>query len=169
MRLQIRKNVFETNSSSTHAICINKKDLNTAELQGTTVIFDCGRFGWEVETYKDIYSRASYLYQAILDINYDNPEECSKVLRCINDTLYDYGIACYFIPPKTDSWGFNEGYIDHAFETKEFVDSVLDSKERLIRYLFGDSIIFTGNDNDDEPLPLDTISEEDYEIYYKGN
>lgn len=169
MKVQIRKGVFETNSSSTHAICISKKDLSTAELQGTTVLFECGRFGWEVETYKDIFSRASYLYQAILDLNYDNPKECSEVLNCIYDTLSEYGITCYFKPPTTDSWGFNEGYIDHAGDTREFVESVLHSKKRLIRYLFGDSIIFTGNDNDDEPLPLDTISEKDYEIYYKGN
>lgn len=90
MRIQIRNNVFETNSSSTHAICISKKNPSTAELQRTTVLFECGRFGWEVETYKDISSRASYLYQAILDLNYDNPKKCSEVLNCIYDTLSEF-------------------------------------------------------------------------------
>ena len=128
MRRQIRSSVFETNSSSTHAICISKKDLSTAELQGTTVLFECGKFGWEVETYKDIFSRASYLYQAILDLNYDNPEKCSEVLTHIKGILSEYGITCYFKPPTTDNWGFKEGYIDHAYDTKEFVESVLESE-----------------------------------------
>lgn len=169
MRRQIRSSVFETNSSSTHAICISKKRVDLDKLRGTTVHFFCGTFGWEVDEYNTLEDRASYLYQAILDLNYDDVEKRSEMLNRIVDILGKYDIDCYFKPPETDRWGFNEGYIDHANQTEEFVEAVLHNENRLLEYLFGDSIIFTGNDNDEIDLPLDDISEKDYEIYYKGN
>lgn len=83
--------------------------------------------------------------------------------------------------------GYN--YIDHVGETKKFVDAVLSDSEKLFRYLFGDSFIITGNDNDDSyrdrmctyegeeetdygsyPIYGDLKPEfNDYEIYEKGN
>jgi hypothetical protein len=41
---QIRKGVFETNSSSTHSICIAKDDGLTIP---KSLHFDFGEFGWE--------------------------------------------------------------------------------------------------------------------------
>lgn len=47
MKVQIRQSVFETNSSSTHAISIIKKS-NITEYPDT-VRFDKGDFGWNFE------------------------------------------------------------------------------------------------------------------------
>ena len=45
MKRQIRRGCFETNSSSTHAICITKADVNKEDLP-SHVTFTHGEFGW---------------------------------------------------------------------------------------------------------------------------
>lgn len=171
MKVQIRRGCFETNSSSTHAICISKDDVDESNLP-KHVTFTHGEFGWEERTLSDKWSRASYLYQAICDC-YDDDEKQEK-LEVLKDLLAGYGIDCEFEPDKKDSWG-----IDHSYEAKDFVDAVLNDSDKLIRYLFGDSIIVTGNDNSewfdeymyetsDYPYVLkDEFSK--YEIFEKGN
>lgn len=46
MKRQIRKSVFETNSSSTHAICITKKKDNYK--LPDHIDFEFGKFGWGI-------------------------------------------------------------------------------------------------------------------------
>lgn len=46
MKRQIRKSVFETNSSSTHAICITKKKDNYK--LPDHIDFEFGEFGWDM-------------------------------------------------------------------------------------------------------------------------
>ena len=42
-------------------------------------------------------------------------------------------------------------YVDHAIETKDFIDYIYEDKNHLINFIFsGNSVIFTGNDNDDD-------------------
>ena len=50
-------------------------------------------------------------------------------------------------------WLSNDcGYIDYANETRKFVLAVLNDEDLLMRYLFGDSAVYNGNDNqDDDP------------------
>ena len=65
MQTQIRRGVFETNSSSVHSISIIKDDFKGSLPKKFTI--DCnGEFGWEVDTYDCPISKAAYLYQAIL-------------------------------------------------------------------------------------------------------
>ena len=191
MKRQIRRSCFETNSSSTHAICIAKDGYEKADY----IEFHIGEFGWEFETYCDVYSRASYLITAIFNSDKDYADE---KLQQLKDLLDDNHIE-YVIPePKVDSWEYDgktryyyniDGYIDHVGETKEFVEAVLFDSDRLMRYLFGDSIIVTGNDNGDMYSDYMYINEgeevtkwgtytnygglkpefDNYEIYEKGN
>ena len=53
----IRKNVFETNSSSTHSISISK--LNDYILP-KEINFTFGEFGWEFSKYTSSFDKASY-------------------------------------------------------------------------------------------------------------
>jgi hypothetical protein len=48
MKRQVRYGVFETNSSSTHSICIltETEQLSIPD----RVEFECDEFGWEVDT-----------------------------------------------------------------------------------------------------------------------
>lgn len=194
MKRQIRKSVFETNSSSTHAICITKKK-DKYKLPDH-IDFEFGEFGWECEEYEDTYNKASYLITAIFSFS---KSEADEKLAQLKNILDSHNIT-YSIPePKVKSYTWNKtehfyydldyNYIDHAGETKKFVDAVLLDSEKLFRYLFGDSFIITGNDNDDSygdrmciyegeeetdygcyPIYGDLKPEfNDYEIYEKGN
>jgi hypothetical protein len=145
MKRQIRKSVFETNSSSTHAICITKSDVDKTNLPNY-VEFEHGEFGWEVTEYHGLHSKASYLYQAICSCYYEDDDKKEKMLDEISETLSKYGITCTF-EPDTSEWG--DGYIDHGSETIDFVKAVLSDEDKLLRYLFGDSFVVTGNDNGD--------------------
>lgn len=180
MKNQIRNGVFETNSSSTHAICIskNKVDLNNLP---SYVEFARNDFGWSFDVYTSIWGKASYLYEAILECYYYEAEE---KLNHICEVLAKYGISCEF--SSGDKYG---GYIDHGYETIDFVNDVLNDEEKLMTYLFGDSFIVTGNDNSDDYSDYMYVNEgeestswgtftnygklkpefDNYEIYYKGN
>lgn len=191
MKRQIRRSCFETNSSSTHAICITRDGYKKRDY----IEFHIGEFGWEFDTYSDVYSRASYLITAIFDCGKDYADE---KLQQLKDILDDNHIE-YSIPePKVDSWEYDgetryyyniDGYVDHAGETKEFIEAVLSDSDRLMRYLFGDSMIITGNDNGDAYSDRMYVNEgeevtkwgtytnygglkpefDNYEIYEKGN
>ena len=54
----IRKGIFETNSSSTHALVISNNDVMNIE---SPLVFRFGEFGWEFEEYSCPEDRASYL------------------------------------------------------------------------------------------------------------
>ena len=176
--IQIRKNVFETNSSSTHSICISKKHVSVPK--GTTVNFYAGEYGWSEDT---VYDTASYLYTAIL-VQEDRKEE---LLDKLESMLSKHDIKCVFNPPMSRWY-----YIDHGYETYDFVDAILADDDLLLQYLFGDSVIYTGNDNDCEytnkcfsakkfiyltddntgkwvKTPNPNHDDENYNYFYKGN
>ena len=69
MKKVIRKGTFETNSSSTHAICIctDKKLLEEMEYP-EHLYFGIGEHGWEYERLNTPKEKANYLYTAILYI-----------------------------------------------------------------------------------------------------
>ena len=50
MKRQIRRGTFETNSSSTHAICIAKDDYELKD----HIDFHTGEYGWECKEYGDL-------------------------------------------------------------------------------------------------------------------
>lgn len=182
---QIRNRVFETNSSSTHSICISKEPVTFSTYP---LIFHIGEYGWENTCIDDT---ASYLYTAILD-GYEYNDAMTK-LEVLKDILDNYGIEYEFDEPKWhicddgDRW-LTEGYLDHASEAHDFVETVLNDDDMLMRYLFGNSFIYTGNDNqDDIPSGCDIANEEfydydaheyvsnpyhnteHYDYFYKGN
>ena len=178
MKRQIRRGCFETNSSSTHAICIAKETVNKKDLPAS-VSFSHGEFGWEFDTYSDTWSKASYLNEALHSVYYDK-EELEEKKSYISEVLGRYGISVEFEPDKYDEYGYDSGYIDHGYETAEFVREVLNDEDKLLTYLFGDSIVVTGNDNGDafSDYMYNDLGNWDYElkeefkkyeIYKKGN
>lgn len=57
---QIRKSVFETNSSSVHAIVIHTDEtIDLSEV--TTVNFSFDEFGWSNDKYYTVQNKADYL------------------------------------------------------------------------------------------------------------
>ena len=157
MKKQIRKNGFETNSSSTHAICISK---NNDYEKRDYIEFEIGEFGWEFDIHQNIHQKASYLITAILgraDKNFaDEKLEQLRIILERNNIeyklpeelkvkSYDWNGRCYFYYDI-------DGYIDHVDETEKFVNAVLSDDDTFMRYMFGDSFIVTGNDNNNEPF-----------------
>ena len=180
MKRQIRNNVFETNSSSTHSIAISKKP----PVIGKYIYFGIGEFGWR----NDCVDIADYLYTAILE--QDERDELLERLKSILNTHsieYEFEEPKYWIGDSGNKY-LDEGYIDHSDETREFIEAVLSDDDMLMRCLFGDSCVYTGNDNQD-PCPSgcniaeDTYYDwdkkamvdnpyhdpENYDYFYKGN
>jgi hypothetical protein len=184
---QIRRNVFETNSSSTHSIAIPKKcdPINYTS-------FNIGEFGWGWEE----ADAADYLYTAIYD-SANTESEAKEKIEKLKNILEDHGINYHFgkVKVNNDGWFYlDNGYIDHAGELRDLIDELLDDGDKLVRFLSG-GLVFTGNDNSDteercfierneEYLddydwrtkeefkvknPYYMSNHEDYDWYWKGN
>lgn len=178
--IQIRQGVFETNSSSTHSICIPKK----CDKIINHVDFRIGEYGWE----NDEADPASYLYTGILYAY--KKDEAQELINDIANFLVNNDISFTFEKPKYDEYNrlsYEQGYIDHGYELCEFIEYILNDREAFLRYLSG-GIVYTGNDNQDpQPSGCDICDEdyydydldkyvpnpyhdiENYEYFYKGN
>ena len=187
----IRKSVFETNSSSTHVISITKHSNYNIPKH---INFKFGEFGWEYATYKDMESKASYLYTMTEYFNGEYIEEFNKrelYLKKIMEYLDEEGVTYTFEDRKVNEYGWDDnGFIDHGAYSPEIIEGILESKEKFFRYLFDDrSYITTGNDNNlgyyipeigYEDDYFDEYNEEEWnrqvnrlkednDIYFKGN
>jgi hypothetical protein len=191
---QIRKSVFETNSSSTHSIAIPKNgDVPRC------VYFCTGDFGWAWEEVE----ATDYFYTAIYETSITESEAQAKIKK-LKDILEAHGVEYHFTKPKTHMWcsdydhkeylSLDDGYIDHGYELQDFVDELLNDENKLLRFL-GGGLVFTGNDNstteeqcfikrykkflDDYNWrtkqefkienPYYMSNHKDYDWYYKGN
>lgn len=195
MKRQIRSSVFETNSSSVHSIAIPKNNTYIPSY----LSFYTDEFGWSF----DEVNSASYFYTAIYETS-ETENEVNEKIEKLKNILNTYGIEGHFKKPKTHVWhsdydnkdyySLDDGYIDHGYELKDFVEELLNNGEKLIRFL-NDGLVFTGNDNsnteercfinrDEEYLddydwktrqsfkiknPYYMSNHEDYDWYRKGN
>ena len=165
----IRKNVFETNSSSTHSICISKEK----PVEKKEVVVRLGEYGWE----NNCYDVLDYFYTAVC--LYEREEELEKILKAM-------GIKLTVINPNAKVLG--EYYIDHYEDLKEFIDAALNNVDLLLRILFSGGDVYTGNDNEDYGdamcrvaegeyydndnecyVPHPSYNTEKYDYFYKGN
>ena len=151
--IKIRRNVFETNSSSTHSIAIPKD--TSKDYRGRTVYFYMGEYGWEF----DEPDPASYLYTAINCFWASEPDIREEKLNFLKNTLEKHGIN-YTMPEVKfeEAWKNKEtgrqyynpehGYIDHDHELGEFLEAVFRDEDTLLSFIF-DGLVYTGNDNSD--------------------
>ena len=171
---QIRKGTFETNSSSCHSICVQRAPVRMWD----HIAFRVGEYGWEVGCVEDT---ASYFYTAIIG-GFDGKEKEER-LEKLKSILDSHSITY-------DMYGEDDWYgIDHAYEARKFVDTMLNDEDLLFRFLFGDdSCVWTGNDNGcleedmcfcaytqiydedtEEYIDNPNHDEEKFEYFYKGN
>lgn len=173
--IKIRRNVFETNSSSVHSIVVCNEALE--ENHASFIFFRLGEFGWSMDVLDDDWSRASYFYTAACELRqHDVKDE-------IIDLLEPLGINCVFDeenPPKyseyNGSYFLDNGGIDHVDECRVFVNALMKDGEMLARFLLDDrSFVVTGNDNcddiDREWMEKKEEKADTYEhtTFYKGN
>lgn len=187
MKIQIRKSVFETNSSSVHTLIITKNSNNLKFPK--KLIFDSGDYGWEHSCLNTPEEKASYLWETIKCILPDdenkNLVEYNKALDSITKILKSVGVKAVFKynnpKYKESKYGgyykfYNkegyedDGYIDHAYELITFVKEVCFDKDKLLGFLFSEnSYIETGNDNEDDDFPSEDYETKNCIVYIKGN
>lgn len=158
MKLQIRRSIFETNSSSTHAVSIFRGGPYDIPER---ITIRPGEFGWECETYSCPEDKLSYLYTWILEKcnSYDYNDVTQKY-----ESHYDYKKLKdyqYRLKSKLLEAGVKEvefetcggywenGYIDHSEDLyNDDLEAILENY--FLDYVFNyASYIETGNDNDD--------------------
>lgn len=172
MKRVIRKSVFETNSSSVHAIAISREENYSLPKM---VYFRFGRYGWEKEIYSDKTSKASYLWTGICSL-YDC-DKANEAKAWITSVLNKYNILCEFeVWKETFEWKGKavpdiDGYIDHSDGLCDFMHDILNDENMLLSFLFSDdSFVETGNDNTyDYPDDYFQVNSDKYDVYTKTN
>ena len=160
---QIRRGVFETNSSSTHSVTVNHDEgLSPFYLyvsEDGYVHAEFGEFGWEVWDYTDQETRLSYLLtmarhltgcnEAYWDDDATDEGDIKNFIDTreferINEVVAEYG-KCKGIWLDASS-----GYIDHqSREDYRTIDEFLGEYDTDIReFIFGAGVtLHTDNDN----------------------
>lgn len=163
---KIRKNVFETNSSSTHSIIISN-DPGTHEKLYCTTDEDCDcnddcncedcdceclsvhiypdEFEWELDVHYDALTKASYIYTHALSCNKKLQKNILDRMRRVIKKENGTDIK-FCLHNEDDDMCYKKGYIDHQSEgTANFVAN---NDENMRRFIFSrDSILIIDNDN----------------------
>ncbi|MEG1564195.1 MAG: hypothetical protein RR365_10785 [Bacteroides sp.] len=126
------------------------------------VFFGSGEFGWDFNKLSTTGEKASYLYTAIRSFG-----DSEALLKKLAKILDKKNIKYEFQKPSGDKWA-PYGYIDHSDKTRDFVEAILHSERRLMRFLFSnESFVLTGNDNSDFGVEIEV--DYHHEEFYKGN
>jgi hypothetical protein len=152
--LQVRRGVFETNSSSTHSVCIARGEYVSAKLRvedGILRIFT-GEFGWGPDRFTDAPTKAAYCLTWIKEMG-DSEDKTNMLINVLKQ--HTGANAVEFVPAFTEEskseWDFYQwGYIDH--QSLEGDGNALikawESEDTLAAFIFNsDSILVIDNDN----------------------
>lgn len=156
MNRVIRRGVFETNSSSTHSILILGGEFVADKIpliDGKCQIYP-GEFGWEVETYHDATTKASYAYthaRSMVNRYQKDPEIAAAQQRNMQEHLQmlrrvlsaGTGAEIVFCTMGAED---EYGYIDH--QSAGVCEEAFASDETLRNFIFNpESELHTDNDN----------------------
>jgi len=130
--IKIRRNVFETNSSSMHSLSVIGSDrMTTLTSKDGIVVVGEGEFGWGYETLKTPTAKLSYLVT-----QYSGDED---MIDLIKEAVKDYTgltLAVYE----------SGGYIDH--ESEGMISEYITDKQSIIDLVFNEkNVIVIDNDN----------------------
>lgn len=171
MKLVRRANLFETNSSSVHALCVSKETYSEKDLP-KEVYFELYEYGWEEDTLCSPDEKASYLWTAVCYLYGDYTDEdgtksIEERRKFIEEALNSHNIHAEFEDPKE----YKYFYIDHGSILGKWLEDILSDADKLMRFLFSEnSMVITGNDNiyeDDSPAWSNVPNNCD--VYMKGN
>ena len=168
----IRKNTFETNSSSTHSITLCDKDCgyntyidNGQDYEGTLHV-DLAKYGWEWKWISTPYEKLQYVLTQIaqtlccitdyMDTNEDDEDEAREEIYQSDD----FQTILYYVKKNTDfdtiEIGDLDGHIDHGSYVNTLYELCDETGcDSIEDFLFNSSIkIRQGNDNDPDPEEL---------------
>lgn len=130
--IKIRRNVFETNSSSMHSLSIIGSDRMRDVNFGEKVVIQQDEFGWGYEELTTPIEKLSYLYTEYCEDGY--------MLDMIKEAVKDYTGA------KVEYEVIFEGYIDH--ESRGMIRDSITGKQSIVDLVFNDkNVIIIDNDN----------------------
>lgn len=139
----IRQRVFETNSSSTHSICIVEEcELNDTIQKDSNgdIELEGGEFGWEEASYRDALTKANYMAQYVDGWCGDKKEEFTSILI---EVIRKQTGCRDVIFGNLDS-----GYIDHQSVEDQQYHDLFEDPELLRKFIFSkQNILHTDNDN----------------------
>lgn len=148
--INIRKGIFETNSSSCHSITI----ADSVELleslyvdQNGSITLEGGQFGWQWEKYNDALTKANYAAVFAVEIkkNTDLLVEVLKEHTGAKEIVFNFSSE-YGDDRKGKPWA----YIDH--DSAHVASDAFVDKESLKNWIFNPkSWLFLGNDNNNAP------------------
>ncbi len=161
MKIQIRKGVFETNSSSTHSLYISRDSkFNTDDFihnifldENNNIVLEGGEFGWEEVKYFSPLDKANYIAVGIKQILEFAPKSeigrknAEKYLIMLIEVLQEQTNCNDVIFDFTTKYdGKNWSYIDHQ-SYSVFLEALTD-KDTLKGFIFNpNSYLQTDNDN----------------------
>lgn len=148
MTTQIRHNVFETNSSSSHSITVGGEvmaDFGISEQvlrDGVMDITLSGEYGWGFDTFSSTTDKLEYLlllaidsYPSNIESEIENSKQAKRVISVFENTT---GLKLNI--------SYDDGYVDH--QSRDVADNVLEDEELIKVFLFSKQSYFeTGNDN----------------------
>lgn len=158
---QIRHNVFETNSSSTHSMIIHHNGIQKNEIpigEDGYIHVKMNEFGWEVRNYYSQYDRLSYLITMFATTSgahilwVSDKDELNKVANDLMNNKWFKGFSKE-IAKHAKCKGLkidpSEGYIDHqSCEYGSVIEFLNEWDTDAMEFVFGHGIIVhTDNDN----------------------
>jgi hypothetical protein len=159
---KVRNKVFETNSSSCHSISIHKDDVETyhtlyPDKEGV-LTFTGGEFGWEFAKYHDAITKAEYIV-TLFKVHGKSDQELFErvVLDHTGASRIEYDIK-----------GEDYAYIDHQSRENPKEPILNLTYETMKDFIFNpNSVLMTGNDNDDRVwVNEELVIDEDEHEYY---
>lgn len=154
---QIRRDVFETNSSSSHSLVLGKEQAIGATLpknvlRAGTAAICVGEYGWEWMRYYTVINKARYLLTHITDgeVSGGTAENCRKYPKAA--WLVDIFKETFEVTLEFEE---SSGHIDH--ESIGCAEDVLSSKDAMRAFLLDETAyVETGNDNSTAPWLIAT-------------
>ena len=143
---QIRYNVFETNSSSTHAINISREGILPPVKCDEAIYLSGDEFGWAWDRFNDWETKANYMAQSITSCPWNGDPYITDQGKF--DMLREVIMEQTGAPEVIIS---ANGYIDH--QSSDIANDAWKDKDTLRDFIFNPkSYLFTGNDNSEPPL-----------------
>lgn len=171
-RIKIRKSVFETNSSSTHSVCIS-----CAKLKGqySTLFPDCsdfitvnfGEFGWGPDVLSTPYEKLQYLVTLLIEITAPNTRwpswdefiQNNEEYKMIDTVVYEFtgyhinideevNVRSYNFNGDTSFYWSHNGYIDHQSAEFNSIEDFLNFNGVSCKDFIFNNSIFVNIDND---------------------
>ena len=175
MQHQIRLNVFETNSSSSHSLTLTQGDLAPSPFDADSLrrgIVEVGmsEYGWEWKRYYTTRNKLSYLLTQVMSRQDSVPEGANEeVTRALCEKHPELAMLVRVVKDHTGCdlqfIAGSSGYIDHDSEGEGM--ELFRSEEKLKQFLFStSSYIQTGNDNDAPPFMIETDKDSFRDLMY---